>query len=259
MTQRVGPLVVEISEPESAKFTAPLLLVHGLWERAEVWRRFSRYLAHRGWRCVAVHLRGRVNGEPAGDLSDHLADLQAVITALATPPVLVGHDLGGLLILQAAGAARAVVALAPLVPAAVGAPAPTALQHAGTWLARWRGQPLSPPAGRWRAAYPALRVEVREPAAVIRQLLTTSVTVGPIPASVPAVVVAGEHDRVTPVAAARALAAHVGAEFHLCPGSGHDLTNEGGWEERVATVHRWLVQRLGIALLALYEEAMEEE
>ncbi len=259
MQRRVGPLLGEAIPAEHEKFTAPLLLVHGLWDTAHTWRPFAGYLSHRGWECIAVHLRGRAGSEPVAALADHLADVRAATTALETPPVLVGHDLGALLVLNAAVAARAVVVLAPIVPLPIWARAPSALRGAGSAFARWRGKPLAPPGGRWRGAYPAPAGAIREPAAVVRDLIERPWPVSAVPREIPALVLASEDDSVTPVEAARALAQTAGAEFRLCAGGGHALLRERGWEEHVAMVHRWLVQRLGAPLLAWYEEAADEE
>src|SRR5215831_4692050 len=160
MAVRFGPLRAEVTDPESERFTAPLVLVHGLWAGAAVWRRFAGYLAHRGWRCIALERRA----DAGLDLGAHADDLGAAIAALDAPPVVVGHDLGALLALRCAEGGRAVVALAPLV-----AP-PHALQRAGTWLTRWRGTALSPPP----VGYP-LR-DRTEPAALIKQVLAGELT-----------------------------------------------------------------------------------
>src|SRR5262245_21398394 len=140
---RFGPLLAEITEPESERYTAPLLLLHGLWERASQWRRFAGYLAHRGWRCLALERRADVT-----DLAEHVGDLRAAVAVLGSSPVIVGHDLGAVLALHCADRARAVVALAPLVGPPL-APPPPALLQAGSWFARWRGAPLRAPGGRW--------------------------------------------------------------------------------------------------------------
>src|SRR4029453_18774510 len=106
---RFGPLDAEVTRPETDKFTAPLVLVHGLWDRAAVWRRFAGYLAHRGWQCIALVRRGEVS-----DVATHVSDLRTAIAAVDAPPVIVGHDFGALLALHCGDVARAVVALAPL-------------------------------------------------------------------------------------------------------------------------------------------------
>src|ERR1700690_3328996 len=122
MATRIGPLLAEVSAPETDKFTAPLVLVHGLWERPPAWRRFAGYLVHRGWRCIALERRAA-----ALDIGAHLPDLRVAIATLDAPPVLVGHDVGAVLALHCADAARAVIALAPLIGPPFAAP-PAALQ-----------------------------------------------------------------------------------------------------------------------------------
>jgi pimeloyl-ACP methyl ester carboxylesterase len=252
MPERIGPLLAEVTNPEREKFTAALVLVHGLWERAPAWRHFAGYLAHRGWRCVAVERRA----EAPADLTAHVADLRAALAALGAPPVVVGHDLGAVVALHCAAAARAVVAVAPLAGPPFAAP-PAALQRAGNWYARRRGAPLRAPRGAWRRAYPA--AEVAEPAALVRQIAAGEPPL-PVPTgAAPRAVFAPHDDEVSSAAAAGALARHVGAELHVLRGVGHAVLSAPGWEAHVAAVHRWIIQRLGVDLLALYDEAMQPE
>lgn len=252
MTTCCGPLAAEIIEPESEKFTAPLVLVHGLWERAATWRRFAGYLSHRGWRCIALERRA----DATLDLAAHIGDLVAAVAVLAQPPVIVGHDLGALLAFHCADRARAVIGIAPLAGLPLAAP-PAALGRAGTWFQRLRGAPLSPPSGRWRGAYP--QRDAVEPAKIVRDILAGA----PLPVApsrpIPSALFAVENDPVTPVAAAAALADRVGAELRRLPGTEHAALMALGWEAHVAAMHRWIVQRLGVDLLALYEEAMSPE
>jgi pimeloyl-ACP methyl ester carboxylesterase len=250
--QRVGPLRAEVTYGEGGKFTAPLMLVHGLWSNATVWRPFTGYLSHRGWNCFAVDLRGAVGMEDAERL---VADLRATIGALEAPPVIVGHDLGAAIAQRCADAARALVAVAPLVltpPAGQGA---AALGDAGGPLERLLGRPLRPPRGRWKGAYEA--TGARESAALLRSLVENAAPPAALPASLPALVMAGEGDPLVPADAARALSSSIGAELEIVRG-GHQLPIEPGWEERVSRIHRWLIKKLGADLLALYEEAIAD-
>lgn len=247
MAVRFGPLRAEVTDPESERFTAPLVLVHGLWAGAAVWRRFASYLAHRGWRCVALERRA----DAELDLGAHADDLGTAIAALDAPPVVVGHDLGALLALRCAERARAIVALAPLVAPPLAA-TPQALQRAGTWLTRWRGTPLSPPP----FGYP-LR-DRTEPAALIKQVLAGELP-PPTRSAAPCAVFAVQDDPITALPAARALADHVGAELHALPGADHCAVLAPGWEAYVAAIHRWIIQRLGVDLLALYDESRQTE
>ena len=175
---------------------------------------------------------------------------------LAAPPVVIGHDLGAMLALHCTDMARAVIALAPLVGPPVAAP-PTALQQAGNWLTRRRGAPLHAPRRRWRSAYP--RRDVTEPAALVRQILAGEPRLAVPATAVPRAVFALQDDEITPAAAAQALAQHTGAELQVIRGVGHAVLSAPGWEPSVAAVHRWIIQHLGVDLLALYEEAMQPE
>jgi pimeloyl-ACP methyl ester carboxylesterase len=204
---------------------------------------------------MAVDLRGRDGGVTAPGVEQHLSELRQVLATLEAPPVVVGHDLGGLLALHLTDA-RAIVALAPLVPPPLGGS--RALLRAGRILDRWRGKSLPPPRGAWRGDYSEEPV-VREPAAVVRDLIAKPWMPESLPSDVPALVLAGERDRVVDSDSAAKLAAAVGAEFQLCAEVGHAMLTDSGWEERVSTVHRWLIRRLGAPLLALYEEAMNPD
>jgi pimeloyl-ACP methyl ester carboxylesterase len=256
MERRIGPLWADVIEPESAKFTSPLLLIHGLWSSASLWRSFVGYLAHRGWLCVCVHLRHRQPGVGPASVAKHVENLRGVVAALPGKPVAIGHDLGALLAFQIAGEAAAAVALAPLVTLPVASPVP--VRGAG-WVDRLLRRPLRAPGGRWRAQYVPHFHTGREPQALLRELLQDEIPVAPLSDATPGLILAGEQDPVTPVVAARALSGAVGAALRVESGAGHALPIEAGWERRVSDLHRWIVQQLGRPLLALYDEPMDEE
>lgn len=103
----------------------PVVLIHGLWMHASSWGPWVQLLAERGYAPVAPGWPGdadtveatradpsRMNGVGIGDVTDHYA---AVIEALPSPPIVIGHSFGGLIAqrLLSAGRARACVALGP--------------------------------------------------------------------------------------------------------------------------------------------------
>ena len=247
--------------PESAKFTAPLLLIHGRWCTAAVWRPFAGYFAHLGWTCHAMTLRG--HGEPQDpaviartDFTDYFEDVHLAIAACKAPPVLLGHDLGGLLALSCAAAGRAVVALAPVVPEAV-----TGNRRAawGSRLAFWRSRLLLP-SGSIAVDYFGQRVPggtTPESRRLARQLAADDL---PLPSSpgLPKLLIVGEADAVCPPHDAERLATRVGADCYKLEGIGHALPWDTGWEKRVVQIHRWLVQQLGESLLVPREEEEED-
>ncbi len=259
MQRHIGQVTIESMVAETPKFTAPMLLVHGLWCAAPVWHKFMGYLAHRGWSCHALNLRGR-RGEKAElalaqiRFTDYRDDVRRVIDACEAPPVLVGHDLGGLLALTCAtSAVRAIVAVAPLMPrsiAAVPATPPYALR---SYLAVLRARPLRAPRGKLAAAYfgggpPG--GTFADSGCVVRELASRGF---PLPqrCAAPALVLAGESDPFCPPTAAATLARHCQATVLIVRDAGHAMPWERGWEQRVSDVHRWLVRTLGEALLAL--------
>ncbi len=86
MQRRVGHAVIESIAAEIPKFTAPMLLVHGLWCTAAVWHTFMGYFAHRGWTCHALNLRGRAAPDSAISIgrvrfADYLEDVRGMIAA----------------------------------------------------------------------------------------------------------------------------------------------------------------------------------
>jgi pimeloyl-ACP methyl ester carboxylesterase len=259
MQRRIGEVTIESIAAESPKFTAPMVLVHGLWSTAAVWRKFMGYLAHRGWTCHALNLRGH---GAAGVLrtvcfADYLSDVAQVVAACEAAPVVVGHDLGGLLALSCdAPATRAVVALAPLVPRAIGGTPNATLTRWRARLAMLRSGPLPPPRGKLGAEYFAHGAPggtTLDSARTARELCGDAFSLAAC-GDRPALVVAGERDRFCPAAEVKRLAVHVGATLHTAEGAGHAIPWEAGWEQRVAETHRWLIRTLGEPLLAMRDE-----
>ncbi len=232
----------EVFTPESDKFTASVVLVHGLWGQPSDWRRFGSYLAHRGWRCIAVDRSPAARSVGAAEM-----ELRAAIARLDSPPVVIGHDFGAHLALCCADVARAVVAIAPITGAP---PARGALRRSGTWLERLRGSARHPPRGG-----PYLHRAIAEPAALIGEIAADV----PLPAlgGAPRTVFAMEQDEIVPVEALRSYAAQIDAELHVVPAAGHAILDAPHWERCVAAVHRWIIRQLGVDLLALYDEAWE--
>lgn len=83
---------------------APLLFVHGAWHGAWCWdENFTGFFADRGYRAVAVSFRGHGNSgtdKKLRDLTftDYLEDVISVARSLPTPPVVIGHSMGGAIV-----------------------------------------------------------------------------------------------------------------------------------------------------------------
>lgn len=91
-------------KPETGKRPAPLLFVHGAWHGAWCWEEhFLPYFASHGYSAHALSLRGH-GGSPGGEhlrwarISDYVDDVAQVADAMETPPVVIGHSMGGLVV-----------------------------------------------------------------------------------------------------------------------------------------------------------------
>jgi non-heme chloroperoxidase len=109
----------------TASAPVPVVLIHGLWLHASSWDNWVSQLEERGYQPIAPGWPGdsataeqtREDPEPTAnhgiaEITDHFA---AIITALPTPPVIIGHSFGGLITerLMGLGLGRAGVAIAP--------------------------------------------------------------------------------------------------------------------------------------------------
>ncbi len=83
----------------------PLIFVHGAWHGAWCWdEHFPAYIsAGLGYECLAPSLRGH-GGSPGGArlnrarIADYVDDVAQVASTLDTPPVVIGHSMGGLVV-----------------------------------------------------------------------------------------------------------------------------------------------------------------
>jgi pimeloyl-ACP methyl ester carboxylesterase len=78
----------------------PLLFVHGAWHAAWCWSNFLDFFADKGYRCLALSLRGHGRSRSStplrtSTLADYVADVESVAASLPSRPVVIGHSLGG--------------------------------------------------------------------------------------------------------------------------------------------------------------------
>ncbi len=100
------PVKLEIISkyPSVPVLPAPLLFVHGAWHGAWCWDvHFLDYFAARGFAAHAVSLRGHGGSEGRErlrwtGLARYVEDVETVAEGLPSPPVLIGHSMGGLVV-----------------------------------------------------------------------------------------------------------------------------------------------------------------
>jgi pimeloyl-ACP methyl ester carboxylesterase len=96
-----------------------IVLVHGSWGSSEMWAQYIQRLPQEGWNIYALDLRG--HGKSQGEISgatmdDYVADVhQAVSEYEINDPIVIGHSMGGLVVLMYAAKhnPKAVVSIDP--------------------------------------------------------------------------------------------------------------------------------------------------
>ncbi|MFN8469805.1 MAG: alpha/beta fold hydrolase [Caldilineaceae bacterium] len=97
-------LEVITCEPEGPPHATPILFVHGMWHAAWCWaENFLPFFAQNGYQASALSLRGHGKSEGRkrlrwNTLADYVADVADVAARFATPPILVGTSMGGMVV-----------------------------------------------------------------------------------------------------------------------------------------------------------------
>lgn len=90
--------------PKGAVRPTPLLFVHGAYSSARIWEPFFLpYFADHGYAVHAVSLRGHGGSEIRGRLAaarlrDYVSDVAEAAQRLETPPAVIGHSMGGMVV-----------------------------------------------------------------------------------------------------------------------------------------------------------------
>lgn len=216
--------VLEAQPGEPVTGRPPLLCVHDAGMGAWAFERWLPAAAAAGWHIAAVSLRGH-GGSDAPErwstttLRHYEHDVLQTITELPSPPVLVGHGLGAVVVarvLERYRSAPAGVLLSPPPP-----------DH---------GLALLGALARHDRAIPARRISPGPALAALQVMLPRRMPL----VRAPVLVLSGGSDRIVPPATAARAARLYGTRAHLYRGLGHDLLLERGWEDVLAHVLDWV-------------------
>ncbi len=252
------PVHYVTTEPEGDRDAVDVVLVHGAWHAGWCWEPFSEFLVDRGFRTHAIDLRG--HGSSPGNIRrarirDYVDDVAGVAAGFDTPPVLIGHSMGGLVVQHylARHPAPAGVLLAPVpTRGAIGATMRAVRKHPGAFLRSNLTLSLGPMVDDPdRAAdllfRPSSNAEVV--ARTVGRLQTESywayldmIFKRPQPHHVdaPVLVVGARDDALFSVGELEETARKYGSEAVIVEGIGHDLMLDDGWERVASVVVDWL-------------------
>ena len=224
-----------------------VVFLHGAGLDHTVWALLARWFAHRGHAVLAPDLpaHGRSEGEPLesiGAMADFTAAL--ITTAGARNATIVGHSMGSLVAIETAVRHPESVAALGLIAAAAAMPVspdlleaaqandPAAVDMVSIWgygVAAGIGGSLAP--GAWMLGAGRRLLERARPGVLFKDLFACNAyrdgLASAAKVAVPATLVLGERDLMTPAKAGRELAAALSdARVVMLKGAGHMLMSE---------------------------------
>ena len=234
----------------------PVLCVHGAFSCPEQLRPLVESFGSVGIPAYAFPLRGhgpddRVDG---ARIADYVMDVLAMIRQLGAPPILLGHSMGGLVVLKVAetGNCRGAILIAAAPPVAV-RPTTASLPVFVKLLPRiLLGATVAPPREdlrriSLRQVEPALQQRildtfVPESGAALRDIMLGAVSVDPLKVRVPLLSLIGAKDRLVPAGQMRAAARRYGATLREYAEGGHSLFVEPQGEQVKRDMIAWVSQ-----------------
>jgi len=251
-----------------------IVMIHGMWGGHWDWEKYKSFFQERGYDCVTPTLRyhevapGSVPDPRLGNTSllDYAEDLHKVVSRLDSPPILMGHSMGGLLA-QIVGSrvnAKAIVLLTPAAPAGIFSIRPTVFKTFFRLMTTW---------GFWRkpmrltfdeAKYAILNLVPQEEQTELYNKAVhesgkaafeigfwlldpgRAAYVDESKVTCPMLVVGASQDRITPVAVIRQVAKKYRkvADYSEFPNHAHWVLGEPGWQDVAQFVAEWLASSL---------------
>ncbi len=261
-------MIVEVDGAEAHASTggvelcgdAPVvLLIHGAGMDSTVWQLQTRYLAHRGFRSVAVDLpaHGRSGGEPLESVAA-MADwvVRFMDAAGFDSAHVAGHSMGTFIALELASRFADRITSVTLCGTATGMPvhpelldaAEHDLPHAAALMAAWgHAKPahvgVNPTPGLWMTGGARALVENGRPGVLATDfracMAYDRAEAAAADVTCPATVVIGAGDKMTPAKGGRAIAAALPfVDVVELPDTGHQMMTESPKAVKQAILHQ---------------------
>jgi pimeloyl-ACP methyl ester carboxylesterase len=245
----------------------PILLVHGAFSCPAHLAAWSAYFTEAGYQCHTPALPGHDPFDPVAlsylNLSHYLAALLALHGKLATPPIVIGHSMGGLLAqrLAAVSPCSALVCVASAPPRALQVQLRSLPYLIPLFPRILAGLPIQPSgaAVRCLALHDLPQSEKRDLEATLgvesgracRAMFLGVCRVRKSAIHCPVLCVSGGEDRIISRRTARFVAERYSADHIIFNTRGHWLIASSGVEEVAGSILRWLHKmKMGTAATA---------
>jgi len=263
MITRQGPLEIVTRRPVGTPRRTPLLFVHGAYTAAWCWdEHFLPHFADAGYEATALSLSGH-GGSPGREyldllsLDDYVRDVFEVMDGFDTPPVLIGHSMGGMVIQKCLEVRQvpAAVLMASVPPQGLWASAVglamrrpdlmselnSLLSGGSTSLDALREALFAQPVSMERLQHMARRVQP-ESARVIWDMTLFNLPQPSRMHRAPMLVLGAELDPIIPPSLTEMTARALGVEAEVVPGMGHGMMLEADWRSVAQRMLEWLPQ-----------------
>jgi pimeloyl-ACP methyl ester carboxylesterase len=242
----------------------PLLFVHGAWHGAWCWEKhFLPYFADHGYEVHAPSLRAHGGNEREGirwkRIEDYVDDVAEAVARLSSPPVLIGHSMGGLVVqrhLERAPSPAAILLASVPIAGIAGVTARLARRHPLLFLeanTTWSLYPFVRTPELAREAFLSLETPIEEATSIWSHLQEESylafldmlLFVHARPKLARArcakvLVLGAADDTIFTVAEQRRTAAAYGVEAEIFPDMAHDMMLEREWRAVADRILGWL-------------------
>jgi pimeloyl-ACP methyl ester carboxylesterase len=232
---------------------AGVLLIHGALHGPWCWDGFARHLAAQGHEIRAVDLRPRKGMWRR--VRGYVEEAERTAAAFATPPILVGHSLGGLVVqklLEGNAAPGGVLMACPLPGGALRAVARQWLRHPGPMLRagltrRFRPLVATPALVRAHFFTPDTPQDIvdgcfaqLEDDSAFALFATQATWPRPSRVTAPILVLGATRDAMVSAGSIRRTARAYRTEAEIFPGLGHDMMLDRGWEAVAERIAAWV-------------------
>ena len=258
--------------PARLKHKTPLLFIHGAFTGAWCWEEhFLPFFAAAGFAAHALSVSGHGGSRGREQLdtlsiADYVDDVREVVEQLPTPPILIGHSMGGFIVQKYLEqyAAPAAVLMCTVPPQGMMGVAfnalftrPTLLNNLNDMMAGGKASyeslrealfaqevtlddlkrfyHLAQPESH-RAIWDMTLFSLPSTSQILKNLLA-----GEAPPRL--LVLGAEHDHLMPASTAQMTARTYGVEAEIFPGMGHGLMLERDWRLVAERIKTWITER----------------